>query len=346
MGALLPEPQGPEPVPSVLTCSRQGVCRCLNRRGAGAAACHCEKSAHAGRAVAAAAQLFDEAFRGPFPSVTRWFLTCAHQPEFAAVMGGAGLAKEALKHSPGAKSEAAPHKKEPAAPKQPAPKQPAPKAAESKPAPAKARQTPSPLLAPGGVFPRRLPAPSTREGPHRMEAGLEVHAPMRCRGVIYVRARACRPQPGMPTRVDILDAIAVLGPGTATPDHAAAAGAAQEAAAAPPPSTPEPEDEKPAPKPKDPLAALPPSRMVMDAWKRLYSNTPAAQFKEVCVEGLWNGADVPKSPNNEVRGGRCTHEACDPGSSSRRVPLGSISGSTVMMMKRVSGLLLLGPERD
>ena len=77
-------------------------------------------------------------------------------------------------------------------------------------------------------------------------------------------------------------------------------GAVHQAAAPPPPSTPEPEDEKPAPKPKDPLAALPPSKMVMDAWKRLYSNTPATQFKEVCVEGLWNGADVPKSPNNEV----------------------------------------------
>ena len=74
----------------------------------------------------------------------------------------------------------------------------------------------------------------------------------------------------------------------------------QEAASAPPPSTPEPEEDKPAPKPKDPLAALPPSKMVMDAWKRLYSNAPAGQFKEVAVEGLWNGADVPKSPNNEV----------------------------------------------
>jgi hypothetical protein len=40
--------------------------------------------------------------------------------------------------------------------------------------------------------------------------------------------------------------------------------------------------------------------MVLDAWKRLYSNTPASKFKEICVNGLWNGADIPNSPNNEV----------------------------------------------
>ncbi|CAL8463238.1 g2772 [Coccomyxa elongata] len=58
-------------------------------------------------------------------------------------------------------------------------------------------------------------------------------------------------------------------------------------------------EEKPAPKPKDPLALLPPSKMIMDSWKRLYSNTPGAKFKEICVNGLWNGADVPNSPTNE-----------------------------------------------
>ena len=57
------------------------------------------------------------------------------------------------------------------------------------------------------------------------------------------------------------------------------------------PATPEPEEEKPKEKPKDPLAALPPSKMVLDSWKRLYSNTPAAKFQEICVSGLWNGAD-------------------------------------------------------
>ena len=50
---------------------------------------------------------------------------------------------------------------------------------------------------------------------------------------------------------------------------------------------------------KDPLNDLPKSKMVLDSWKRLYSNTPAAQFKTVCAAGLWNGADIPNSPTNE-----------------------------------------------
>ncbi|KAK9908313.1 hypothetical protein WJX75_005835 [Coccomyxa subellipsoidea] len=58
-------------------------------------------------------------------------------------------------------------------------------------------------------------------------------------------------------------------------------------------------EEKPAPKPKDPLMQLPPSKMVLDSWKRLYSNTPSSEFKEICVNGLWNGADIPKSPTQE-----------------------------------------------
>lgn len=74
------------------------------------------------------------------------------------------------------------------------------------------------------------------------------------------------------------------------------------AAAQPTPPTP-PQEEvvpKPAAKPKDPLAELPPSKMIMDSWKRLYSNTPASKFNEICINGLWNGADIPNSPNNEV----------------------------------------------
>ena len=39
--------------------------------------------------------------------------------------------------------------------------------------------------------------------------------------------------------------------------------------------------------------------MVMDSWKRLYSNTPFAKFKEVCCAGLWKGAEIPNSPTNE-----------------------------------------------
>ncbi|KAL3147918.1 hypothetical protein ABBQ32_002628 [Trebouxia sp. C0010 RCD-2024] len=59
------------------------------------------------------------------------------------------------------------------------------------------------------------------------------------------------------------------------------------------------EPAKPAPKPKNPLDALPPSKMILDSWKRLYSNTPASQFKQICVNGLWKGADIPNSPTQE-----------------------------------------------
>lgn len=46
------------------------------------------------------------------------------------------------------------------------------------------------------------------------------------------------------------------------------------------------EDEAPKPKPeKSPLDSLPPSPMVMDAWKRLYSNTKGSVFREVAVKG-------------------------------------------------------------
>lgn len=62
------------------------------------------------------------------------------------------------------------------------------------------------------------------------------------------------------------------------------------------------EDEpKPAPKPKNPLDLLPPSTMILDSWKRLYSNSPASNFRETCIAGLWKGGDIPNSPNKEVR---------------------------------------------
>ena len=174
------------------------------------------------------AQLFDEAFRGAFPHVTRWFLTLAHQPAFAAVMGEVTLAKERMQHAPAAKK---PADKAPAAAK--------PK--ESKPE-SKAQVKPG---ACGGPAPGRLVPPYKQH--HAMQgAGL----------LLRTRLQA--------------------------------------------PATPEPEEEKAAPKPKDPLALLPPSRMVLDSWKRLYSNTPAARFKEVCVAGLWNGADIPNSPTSEA----------------------------------------------
>jgi elongation factor 1-gamma len=50
---------------------------------------------------------------------------------------------------------------------------------------------------------------------------------------------------------------------------------------------------------KDPLNDLPKSKMLLDGWKRLYSNTPADKFKQICCAGLWNGADVPNSPTGE-----------------------------------------------
>lgn len=62
----------------------------------------------------------------------------------------------------------------------------------------------------------------------------------------------------------------------------------------------EEEEEKAKPKEKNPLDLLPPTPMALDSWKRLYSNTPAASFKEIAVAGLWKGADVPNSPSQEV----------------------------------------------
>jgi elongation factor 1-gamma len=71
--------------------------------------------------------------------------------------------------------------------------------------------------------------------------------------------------------------------------------ATKPAAAAPAAEAAAPKEEKP----KNPLDALPPSKMALDSWKRLYSNTPASKFNEICINGLWNGADVPNSPTNE-----------------------------------------------
>ncbi|RVW70779.1 Elongation factor 1-gamma [Vitis vinifera] len=44
------------------------------------------------------------------------------------------------------------------------------------------------------------------------------------------------------------------------------------------------EEEAPKPKPKNPLDLLPPSKMVLDDWKRLYSNTKT-NFREVAIKG-------------------------------------------------------------
>jgi elongation factor 1-gamma len=55
---------------------------------------------------------------------------------------------------------------------------------------------------------------------------------------------------------------------------------------APPPKVAETEEEEaPKPKPKNPLDLLPPSKMILDEWKRLYSNTKT-NFREVAIKGM------------------------------------------------------------
>ncbi|KAK6254163.1 hypothetical protein QUC31_015883 [Theobroma cacao] len=44
------------------------------------------------------------------------------------------------------------------------------------------------------------------------------------------------------------------------------------------------EEEAPKPKPKNPLDLLPPSKMILDEWKRPYSNTET-NFREVAIKG-------------------------------------------------------------
>lgn len=46
------------------------------------------------------------------------------------------------------------------------------------------------------------------------------------------------------------------------------------------------EEEAPKPKPKNPLDLLPPSKMILDEWKRLYSNTKT-NFREVAIKGIY-----------------------------------------------------------
>ncbi|KAK7412001.1 hypothetical protein VNO78_03446 [Psophocarpus tetragonolobus] len=50
------------------------------------------------------------------------------------------------------------------------------------------------------------------------------------------------------------------------------------------------EEEAPKPKPKNPLDLLPPSKMILDDWKRLYSNTKA-NFREIAIKGFWDMYD-------------------------------------------------------
>ncbi|KAL1542791.1 elongation factor 1-gamma 2-like [Salvia divinorum] len=50
------------------------------------------------------------------------------------------------------------------------------------------------------------------------------------------------------------------------------------------------EEEAPKAKAKNPLDLLPPSKMVLDDWKRLYSNTKT-NFREVAIKGFWDMYD-------------------------------------------------------
>ncbi|KAI8030560.1 Elongation factor 1-gamma 3 [Camellia lanceoleosa] len=47
----------------------------------------------------------------------------------------------------------------------------------------------------------------------------------------------------------------------------------------------EEEEEAPKPKAKNPLDLLPPCKMILDEWKRLYSNTKT-NFREVAIKGI------------------------------------------------------------
>ena len=69
---------------------------------------------------------------------------------------------------------------------------------------------------------------------------------------------------------------------------------------------PEEEEEapkpKPKPKPKNPLDLLPPSKMILDEWKRLYSNTKT-NFREVAIKGkflFWNLLVSKKFPDRQI----------------------------------------------
>jgi hypothetical protein len=119
------------------------------------------------RGAGAARQVFDEALRKSVPHVTRWWLTLAHQPAFAAVLGEVKLCEQPMAFAPakkdaggkadGAAREAAPKKEK--APK----KEPAPKVRRA------GRPDPLPLARPGalpsGALGRPLPRAPCSKGP-------------------------------------------------------------------------------------------------------------------------------------------------------------------------------------
>ncbi|KAI8526527.1 hypothetical protein RHMOL_Rhmol12G0003700 [Rhododendron molle] len=66
----------------------------------------------------------------------------------------------------------------------------------------------------------------------------------------------------------------------------------------------EEEEEAPKPKPKNPLDLLPPSKMILDDWKRLYSNTKT-NFREVAIKGInWRdeGSEIDADDSDGCEG--------------------------------------------
>lgn len=67
-----------------------------------------------------------------------------------------------------------------------------------------------------------------------------------------------------------------------------------------PPAAEASEEPKKVEKGKTWVDLLPPTPMPLDSFKRLYSNCPSSTFRQTFLPLLWNGGEIPKSPNNEV----------------------------------------------
>ncbi|KAG2260043.1 hypothetical protein Bca52824_079337 [Brassica carinata] len=68
-------------------------------------------------------------------------------------------------------------------------------------------------------------------------------------------------------------------------------------------------EEAPKPKAKNPLDLLPPSPMVLDEWKRLYSNTKS-NFREVAIKGFWDMYDPRDTRYGSVTTSTTTRTWC------------------------------------
>ena len=86
--------------------------------------------------------VFDPAYRGKFPNVTRWFTTCVNQPQFSAIMGEVTLCAKMQEAKAPAKVKVEKKKKPAQEPKKKAPKD----DADDTPKPAPAGKNPLDLL--------------------------------------------------------------------------------------------------------------------------------------------------------------------------------------------------------